>query len=349
VTPLLEVEDLRVEFGTKDGVVHAVDGVSYSVDAGQALAIVGGAGSGKTVASLALLGLPLGGRAQVSGQVRFEGRDLLALPGGELRRIRGDEIALVVQDEAPSLHPFYKVGAQLIEMIVTHRPVSEAAARDRAIDLLELVAIPDPQQRVDQYPDELSRSLCQRAVIAMALANEPKLLIADAPTGGLDPTVQAEILELLRRVRERLGMAIIMACRDLAAAAEIAGEICVMYGGRIVERGPTELILASPQHPYTWALLGPTSHGEEHSPNPGRPPSLTHRPSGCLFHPRCPYVRDEHRRVDPALAPVPGQPGHEVACLLEPEARTAFWRELKTPHPRTATPWPAPGRAGPKA
>lgn len=347
---LLEVEDLHVEFGTEDGVVHAVDGVSYSVDAGQALAIVGGAGSGKTVASLALLGLPLGGDGHVSGEVRFGGRDLLALSGRELRMIRGDRIALVVQDESSSLHPFYKVGAQLIETIVTHRPVSEVAARDRAIDLLELVGIPEPQNRVDQYPDELSPSMRQRAVIAIALANEPELLVADEPTSRLDPTVQAEILELLRRLRERRGMAIIMACRDPAVAAGIAGEICVMYGGRIVERGPTEQILESPQHPYTWALLEPTSHGDELSPNPGRPPSLIHRPSGCLFHPRCPYVRDEHRRVDPALQPVPGQPGHEVACLLESAARTAIWRELKAPRPpRTATLSPAPGRADPKA
>jgi peptide/nickel transport system ATP-binding protein len=344
MSALLEVDDLRVGFETRDGVVLAVDGISYSVDAGQALAIVGGAGSGKTVASLALLGLHLGGNGQVSGEVRFKGRDLLALPGRELRGIRGDQIALVVQDEGSSLHPFYKVGAQLIETIVTHRPVSEGAARDRAIDLLELAGIPDPHERVDQYPDELSPSMRQRALIAMALANEPELLIADEPTRRLDPTVQLEILELLRRVRKRLGMAIIMACRDLAVAAEIAGEICVMYGGRIVERGPTELILESPQHPYTWALL------EGLSPSPGRPPSLIHRPSGCLFHPRCPYVREEHRRVAPALQPVPGQSGHEVACLLESAARTAIWRELKAPPPpRTAIPAPAPGRADPRA
>jgi peptide/nickel transport system ATP-binding protein len=336
MSALLEVEDLRVKFGTRDGVVHAVDGVSYSVDAGQAVAIVGGAGSGKTVASQALLALPLGRDARVSGEIRFEGRDLLGLSGRELRRIRGNKVALVVQDGSSSLHPFYKVGAQLVETIVTHRPVSKAAARDRAIDLLELVGIPDPHQRVDQYPEELSPSMRQRAVIAVALANEPALLIADEPTGRLDPTVQAEILELLRRMRDRLGMAIIIACRDLAVAAEIASEICVMYAGRIVERGPTRLILESPQHPYTWALFQSVrgvgaAQPEELEPNPGRPPSLIDRPSGCLFHPRCPYVRDEHRRVDPSLQPVPGQTGHEVACLLDSEARTRIWQE-KRPH-----------------
>jgi len=334
MSALLEVEDLRVEFRTQDGIVRAVDGVSCSVDAGKTLAIVGGAGSGKTVASMALLGLTPGPCAHISGRVAFEGRDLLGLAGHELRSIRGEEIAMVVQDRSPSLHPFYKVGDQLIEAIVTHRQVSRAAARDRTIDLLELLGIPEPHHRVDQYPDELSPSMRQRTTIAMALANEPQLLVADDPTSGLDLTVQAEILELLKRVRERLGMAIIFVCRDLAVAAEIADDICVVYAGRIVERAPTELILESPQHPYTWALfksapqLG-APRDEELAPNPGRPPSLIHRPSGCLFHPRCPYVRDEHRRVDPALQPVAGQDGHEVACLLEPEARTRTWQELK--------------------
>jgi peptide/nickel transport system ATP-binding protein len=187
---------------------------------------------------------------------------------------------------------------------------------------------------VDQFPDELSPSMRRRATIAMALANEPELLIADEPTSGLDLTVQAEILELLRRVQQRLGMALVLVCRDLAVAAEIAQEICVMYAGRIVERAPTELILESPQHPYTWALLRSATElraatGEELGPNPGRPPSLIHRPSGCFLHPRCPYVRDEHRRVDPALQPMPGQDGHEVACLLEPQVRADIWRGLK--------------------
>ncbi len=331
MSALLEVEDLRVQFRTEDGVVPSVDGVSCSVEAGKTLAIVGGAGSGKTVVSMALLGLSPGPYARISGRVLFEGRDLLGLAGHELRRLRGEEIAMVVQGGASSLHPFYKVGAQLIETIVTHRQVSEAAARDRAIDLLELLGIPEPHHRVDQYPDGLSPSMGQRAVIAMALANEPQLLVADDPTSGLDLTVQAEILELLKRVRVRLDMAIVFACRDLAVAAEIADEICVMYAGRIVERAPTELILESPQHPYTWALFKSAPQlgappGEDLTPNPGRPPSLIHRPSGCLFHPRCPYVRDEHRRVDPTLQPVPGQPGHEVACLLEPEVRTRIWQ-----------------------
>lgn len=333
MSPLLVVEDLRVQFSTQAGVARAVDGVSCSVDAGQTLAVVGGSGSGKTVASLALLGLTPDASARISGRVLFEGRDLLGLGGRELRSIRGDQIALVVQDRS-SLHPFYRVGTQLIEMIVTHRQISPAAARDRAIDLLELVRVPEPHHAVDRYPDELSPSTRRRATIAMALANEPELLIADEPTSGLEMAVQAEILELLKLLQERLGMAIIMFCPDLAVAAEIANEACVMYAGRIVERGPTELILESPQHPYTWALLKSALqleawHGGGLAPNPGRPPSLIDRPSGCLFHPRCPYVRDEHRRMDPTLQPVPGQSGHEVACLLQPEVRTAIWRGLR--------------------
>jgi peptide/nickel transport system ATP-binding protein len=349
VSPLLEVEGLRVQFGAPEGVAEAVDGISFSLDAGQTLALVGGAGSGKTVASLALLALPPGRGARVSGQIRFKGRDLLGLPRRELSRIRGEEVALVVGDQSSSLHPFYRVGAQLVETIVAHRPVSKAAARDRAIDLLELVGIPDPHRCVDQYPDELSPSTRQRAMIGMALANEPELLIADEPTGRLDSTERAEILELLRRAHERLGTAIVIVCREPALAAEIAGEICVMYAGRIVERAPADLILESPQHPYTWALLSSTGP----APVPGSPPSPVDPPSGCLFHPRCPYVRDEHRRVVPALEPVPGQSGHEVACLLSPEERTAIWRGLREltppPPPRTGIPSPAPARADPTA
>jgi peptide/nickel transport system ATP-binding protein len=334
VSALLVVEDLRVQFSTQHGVVHAVDWLSWSVEPGKTLAIVGGPGAGKTVTSLALLGLTPDASARISGRVLFEGRDLLGLAGAELRRIRGDQIGMVVQDPVSSLHPFQKVGTQLIETILAHRQVSRAAARDRAIDLLEVVRLPDPHHSVDQYPDELSLSIRRRATIALALANEPELLIADEPTSGLDLTVQAEILELLKRIQERLGMAIIMVCRDVALAAQLADQICVMYAGRIVERGPTDLILGSPQHPYTWSLLSSipkreTLHGAEVEPNPGRPPSLIHRPPGCLFHPRCPFVRDEHRRVDPPLQPVPGQSGHEVACLLEPEVRSAIWHGLK--------------------
>ncbi len=334
MSALLEVDDLHVQFHTEDGIVHAVDGVSYSVDAGKALGIVGESGSGKTVASLTILGLTRGGSARISGRILFEGRDLLTLAPEELRSIRGNEIAMVFQDPLSSLHPFFKVGTQLVEAIMTHREASRAAARDRAIDLLELVGIPDPHRRVDQYPYEFSGGMRQRAMIAMALANEPKLLIADEPTTALDVTVQAQILHLLEQLQERLGMAIIIITHDLGVVAEITDQICVMYAGRIVERARTDVIFSSPQHPYTWGLLKSipsleTPRGEELVPIPGRPPSLIHRPSGCFFHPRCPYVRDEHRRTDPRLQPVPGELGHEVACLLEPEVRAAIWQGLK--------------------
>ncbi len=332
--PLLKVEDLRVTFSTDDGIVHAVDGISYAVDTAKTLGIVGESGSGKTVSSLTTLGLTRTQGAKVTGSILFEGKDLVALSDDELRRIRGNEIAMIFQDPLSALHPFYKVGAQLMEAVLTHRKVSRSAARDRAIDLLELVGIPDPHRRVDQYPHEFSGGMRQRAMIAMALANEPKLLIADEPTTALDVTVQAQILELLQELQDRLGMAIIMITHDLGVVAEITNEICVMYAGRIVEHASTETIFASPQHPYTWGLLKSiprldAPRDEELVPIPGRPPSLINPPSGCHFHPRCPYARERHKHEDPKLAPLPDDPGHEVACLLEPSVRTQIWRGLR--------------------
>ncbi len=334
MSPLLEVSDLRVEFSTEDGIVHAVDGISYEVDTGRTLCIVGESGSGKSVTSLTTLGLTKGKNARVSGQIMFEGRNLLALPPSEMRSIRGNQIAMIFQDPLSSLHPFYKVGKQLVEAITTHRDVSRSAARDRAVELLTLVGIPDPRRRVDQYPHEFSGGMRQRVMIAMALANEPKLLIADEPTTALDVTVQAQILELLQELQQRLGMAIILITHDLGVVAEFADEIAVMYAGRIVERGTDEQIFFSPQHPYTWGLLKSiprldTARGEELVPISGRPPSLIQRPSGCHFHPRCPYLRDEHTRIDPPLSNVTGDPGHEAACLLSTELRSRIWKRLE--------------------
>jgi peptide/nickel transport system ATP-binding protein len=333
VSPLLEVSDLRVEFSTEDGIVHAVDGISYEADAGRTLCIVGESGSGKSVTSLTTLGLTRGRNTRVSGRIMFDGRDLITLPGEEMRSIRGNQIAMIFQDPLSSLHPFYKVGKQLVEAIQTHRDVSRAAARERAVELLTMVGIPDPQRRVDQYPHEFSGGMRQRAMIAMALANEPKLLIADEPTTALDVTVQAQILALLQELQQRLGMAIILITHDLGVVAEFADEIAVMYAGRIVERGSAEQIFFSPQHPYTWGLLKSiprldTARDEELVPISGRPPSLIQRPSGCFFHPRCPYLRDEHKRIDPQLTPVTGDPGHEAACLLPTELRSRIWRGL---------------------
>jgi peptide/nickel transport system ATP-binding protein len=333
-TPLLQVEDLRVQFDSEDGVVHAVDGISYTVGEGQTLGIVGESGSGKSVSSLTLLGLTRRQGARVEGRMMFDGRDLITLPEDEMRRIRGNDIAMIFQDPLSSLHPFYKVGSQLMEATLSHRDMSKKDAKARAVELLALVGIPDPRRRVDQYPHEFSGGMRQRAMIAMALSNEPKLLIADEPTTALDVTVQAQILHLLEDLQERLGMAIVIITHDLGVVAEIADEIAVMYAGRIVEHASTEEIFAAPQHPYTWGLLKSiprldAPRGEELVPISGRPPSLINRPSGCYFHPRCPYVREEHTRVDPRLQSVPGSSNHEVACLLAPNVRGQLWQGLQ--------------------
>ena len=335
---LLDVEDLRVHFRTEDGVVRAVDGISYSVDRGQVLGIVGESGSGKSVSNLTIMGLTRSQSADISGRAVFEGRDLLTLGNEEMRRVRGDDIAMIFQDPLSSLHPFYKVGRQLVEAIRAHRDVSKAQALDRAIDLLGLVGIPEPRQRVDHYPHEFSGGMRQRAMIAMALANEPKVLIADEPTTALDVTVQAQILDLIARLKDELGMAVIIITHDLGVVAEMADEIAVMYAGRIVEQAPADTIFGAPEHPYTWGLLNSiprldTPREEDLVPIPGRPPSLITLPSGCHFHPRCPYVRDRHRKIDPELAPTPGGEDHLVACLLEAETRRRLWHELQTDGP----------------
>ena len=332
--PLLRVEDLRVEFDTDDGVVHAVDGITYQVERGRTLGIVGESGSGKTVSSLTTLGLTRSRRSRIAGRILFEGRDLATLPESELRAIRGNEIAMIFQDPLSALHPMYTVGWQLEEAIRTHRDASRSAARDRAIELLSLVGIPEPRRRVDQYPHEFSGGMRQRAMIAMALANEPKLLIADEPTTALDVTVQAQILELLQRLQRELGMAIVVITHDLGVVAEMADAIAVMYAGRIVETAPTQRLFARPQHPYTWGLLRSiprleNSREDDLVPIAGRPPSLIHRPSGCHFHPRCPYVQPDHTRIDPQLEPLQDEPDHSVACLLDVATRGRIWSELE--------------------
>jgi peptide/nickel transport system ATP-binding protein len=330
--PLLEVVDLRVHFDTPDGVVKAVDGVSYSVEPGRTLGIVGESGCGKSVSSLTVMGLTRGRGARISGQVLFDGWDLLAASDSELRRARGEDLAMVFQDPLSSLHPLYRVGAQIVEAIRAHRTASKRDARARAIELLELVGIPDAGQRVDAYPHELSGGMRQRAMIAMALANEPRLLIADEPTSALDVTVQAQILQLIRRLQHELGMAVVMITHDLGVIAESADDVAVMYAGRIVERADVQTLFAAPEHPYTWGLLESTPRLDlaRDAPLvaiPGRPPSLIDVPSGCPFHPRCAWVRDRHRIVEPALEAVPGVPSHSVACLLSPAERRGIWSE----------------------
>jgi peptide/nickel transport system ATP-binding protein len=333
--PLLDVEDLLVHFHTEDGVVKAVDGVSYSVERGKVLGIVGESGSGKSVSSLTIMGLTRSESAEISGRATFEGRDLLSLGNEDMRRVRGGDIAMIFQDPLSSLHPFYKVGRQLAEAVRAHQDVSKAQALDQAIELLGLVGIPEPRRRVDAYPHEFSGGMRQRAMIAMALSNDPKLLIADEPTTALDVTVQAQILELIERLKDEMGMAVIVITHDLGVVAEMADDIAVMYAGRIVEQAPAKTIFSAPQHPYTWGLLNSiprldTPREEALVPIPGQPPSLIRPPSGCHFHPRCPYVRDRHRKVDPKLTPVPGAEGHLVACLLEAETRRKLWHELQT-------------------
>jgi len=332
--PLLRVEDLRVEFPTDDGVVHAVDGISYEVAQGGTLGIVGESGSGKTVSSLTTMGLTRAQGARISGRILFEGRDLLECSEHEMRAIRGNDIAMIFQDPLSSLHPFFRIGSQLTEAVLTHRSVSRAQAQARAIELLELVGIPDPPRAVHEYPHEFSGGMRQRSMIAMALANDPKLLIADEPTTALDVTVQAQILALLERMQRELQMAIVIITHDLGVVAEIADDIAVMYAGRIVETASARTLFAQPQHPYAWGLLRsiPTLSGPREAelvPIPGTPPSLINRPSGCHFHPRCAWSQPDHARIDPALEDVPGEPGHRVACLLSVQERRRTWSELK--------------------
>jgi peptide/nickel transport system ATP-binding protein len=333
--PLLEVKDLRVHFETEDGIVKAVDGISYSVEPGRALGIVGESGSGKSVSSMTVMGLTRASNAKISGEIWFDGQDLLNASDEDIREVRGGKIAMIFQDPLSSLHPFYKVGDQLIEAHRAHNDVSKAKARDRAVEMLSLVGIPDPRRRVDSYPHEFSGGMRQRVMTAMALINDPKLLIADEPTTALDVTVQAQILELIERLQKELDTAVVMITHDLGVVAEVTEEIAVMYAGRIVEFGKSDTIFSAPEHPYTWGLLKSiprldTPRDQELVPIPGRPPSLITRPPGCSFWPRCPYVREAHKKVDPSLELTGGaDPKHQVACLLPGDTRRSLWAALR--------------------
>jgi peptide/nickel transport system ATP-binding protein len=335
MTPVLEVRDLRVRLTTEDGVVTAVDGISYSLGAGRTLGLVGESGSGKSVSSLTTMGLTrFLPNAEISGEVLLNGRDLLCASDDELRRARGDEIAMIFQDPLSSLHPYYRVGAQLAEAIRAHRSVPRREALRRAVELLALVGVPDPRRRADAFPHELSGGTRQRVMIAMALANEPQLLIADEPTTALDATVQAQILDELLRLQDELSMAILLITHDMGVVAQVAHEVAVMYAGRIVEQGPIDTILTAPEHPYTWGLLTSIPRlgqrrGAELVSIPGRPPSPIHPPSGCRFHPRCAYARSGHDVVDPQLVMVAQDPRHRVACLLDAATRRALWEGLQ--------------------
>jgi peptide/nickel transport system ATP-binding protein len=293
--PLLEVRDLKVSFRTEDGVVRAVDGVSFTVDQGEVLGIVGESGSGKSVTMMSVLRLINDPNMRVEGEVLYKGRDLMKLHKDEMREVRGEEIAMIFQDPMTSLNPVYRVGDQIIEAILTHQEVGKPAARRRAIELLQQVGIPDPEGRVDDYPHQFSGGMRQRAMIAMALANNPDILIADEPTTALDVTIQAQIIELIDTLKDEFNSAVVLITHDLGVVAEIANEIIVMYAGRVVERAPTRELFYDPQHPYTWGLLGSIPRLDRpklerlHSIK-GMPPSLINLPEGCKFRPRCPYA-----------------------------------------------------------
>jgi len=325
---LLEVNDLRVQFDTEDGVLTAVDGVSFNVEPGETLGIVGESGCGKSVANLTVLGLTRGPRTTISGSALFGEKDLVSAGDEQLRRVRGNEIAMIFQDPLSSRHPFYKVGDQLVEAIQAHREVSGRDAGQQAIDLLGLVGVPAPERRVDDYPHEFSGGMRQRAMIAMALANEPKLLIADEPTTALDVTTQAQIIQLLERLQEELGMTVIMITHDLGVIAETADRVLVMYAGRIVEQGTLDEIFYDPQHPYTWGLLGSLTRLDRPKPERlpqirGVPPSLLAPPEGCHFRPRCPHAFEKCTDVPPLEARLPDAAEHLDRCWLDPEKKRA--------------------------
>ena len=316
--PLLEVADLSVRFDTDAGTVHAVDKMSFTLAEREVLGIVGESGCGKSVTAMSLLRL-LPPTASISGCARFDGDDLLGASSRRLRRIRGNEIAFVFQEPMTSLNPVFTVGRQVEESLRTHLGLSRSAARKRAIELLDLVHIPAPERRVREYPHQLSGGMRQRVMIAMAVACEPKILIADEPTTALDVTIQAGILDLMRELRERLGTAIILITHNLGVVADIADRVVVMYAGRKAEEAPVRELFARPQHPYTIGLLGAiplpgaASKQDRLREIPGRVPSLAELPNHCAFAPRCPRADDRTRSEVPALRAV--GPGHLVACF----------------------------------
>ncbi|MBO2449860.1 ABC transporter ATP-binding protein [Actinomadura barringtoniae] len=326
---LLDVRDLRVSFPTADGIVQAVRGVSFTVEPGRTLGIVGESGSGKSVSVQTLMGLTAG--ADVDGEALFDGQDLLTMGEREMRRVRGAQIAMIFQDPLSSLHPHYRVGWQIIEMIREHEPqMSKAEARKRAIEMLGLVGIPQPDRRVDDYPHQFSGGMRQRAMIAMGLSLHPKLIIADEPTTALDATVQAQILDLMRRLQREFDTALIMITHDLGVIADMADDVLVMYGGKAAEESDRRTLYYRPHHPYTKGLLESVpgasgAKGTRLKPIPGQPPSLINLPGGCVFHPRCEYVMARCRTEAPPLHAVAtdesGTDGtHLSACWLPRDA-----------------------------
>ena len=328
--PLLEIDGLRTHFYTRDGVVRAVDGVSFDVRRGETVGVVGESGSGKSVTALSLMRLlPKANGRIVDGRIGFDGRDLTAVGEPVMRRIRGGDIAMIFQEPMTSLNPVLKIGYQLTEAIRVHRGVGRADARRRALEMLELVRIPEPERRIEQFPFQLSGGMRQRVMIAMALSCDPKLLIADEATTALDVTIQAQILELIRELKERLGMAVIMITHDLGVVAETADRVVVMYAGKVVEKAPVKDLFRRPMHPYTRGLLGSIPRlPEKGAAMPARRepleelegfvPSLRNPPPGCRFAPRCPLATARCREEEPPL--LQERPGRFTACF--------HWREL---------------------
>jgi peptide/nickel transport system ATP-binding protein len=330
---LLEVQDLRVHFRTQDGLVKAVDGVSYSLERGRTLGIVGESGSGKSVTSLAVMGLHHGSSAQISGHIRLDGEELVGAPPARVRELRGDKMAMIFQDPLSSLHPYFSVGSQIVEAYRVHHPeATKKQARQRAVDMLGRVGIPEPSARVDDYPHQFSGGMRQRVMIAMALCNDPELLIADEPTTALDVTVQAQILDLIHDLQSEFGSAVVMITHDLGVVAELSDDILVMYAGRVAEYGSAADIFGQPGHPYTWGLLASMPRMDRERltrlvPIPGTPPSLIRVPSGCPFHPRCRYGHLNGGRSETEVPELRAteETGHLVACHLTAAERTKQW------------------------
>jgi peptide/nickel transport system ATP-binding protein len=327
---LLEVEDLHVSFVTEEGVVKAVDGVRFAAERGEVLAIVGESGSGKSVTAMTLMGLTRGPNARIEGRATLDDEELLTASEDELQQIRGGQIAMIFQDPMTSLDPVYRIGDQIIEQIRVHdADISKSQAIDRTVELLERVGIPRASERLRAYPHEFSGGMRQRVMIAMALSCSPKLLIADEPTTALDVTIQAQILDELRTLRDETNSAIILVTHDLGVVADIADRIVVMYAGRVVEQGTLDELFYDPQHPYTWGLLGSITRVDRDRAQrlpaiPGLPPSLLAPPEGCHFRPRCPHAFDRCIDVPQLTARLPEASQHLDRCWLEPEQKRSL-------------------------
>ncbi len=333
MSELLEVKNLSTHFTTRDGIVKAVDDVSFSLEPGKTLAVVGESGSGKSVTALSIMRLVAepAGRI-VNGQVLFKGDDVLKMNEAQVRELRGDRIAMIFQDPMTSLNPVFRVGRQIGESLILHKGMTRKEAFERAIELLDMVGIPHSRERAKDYPHQFSGGMRQRAMIAMALACDPDILIADEPTTALDVTIQAQILELMIEMQERTGAAIIMITHDLGVVADMADDVMVMYAGRQVEYGRSDDVFHRPLHPYAWGLLDslPRHDVDEKGvlvPITGQPPSLINVPSGCAFHPRCPYAREVCRADVPALTDI--MDGHLSACHFS--ADSGFHRSVARP------------------